>query len=106
MPSSGFKTCADRKSTRLNSSHTIISYAVFCLKKKNRSKPQERCPPDPRAAGLGPPPARGPRDDAAAGAGASAHRATSRASVARAVFLSDQPPPGRGCDVHRGKRLI
>src|SRR5258708_10863139 len=26
--------CADRKSTRLNSSHQIISYAVFCLKKK------------------------------------------------------------------------
>src|SRR5258708_27361191 len=26
---------ADRKSTRLNSSHQIISYAVFCLKKKN-----------------------------------------------------------------------
>src|SRR3954465_572873 len=36
MPSSGVKTCAlDRKSTRLNSSHTIISYAVFCLKKKH-----------------------------------------------------------------------
>src|SRR3954449_11589127 len=61
MPSSGVQTCAlrseehtselqshshlvcrllleknvlDRKSTRLNSSHTIISYAVFCLKKK------------------------------------------------------------------------
>src|SRR5690606_41939164 len=30
----------DRKSTRLNSSHVKISYAVFCLKKKN--KPQER----------------------------------------------------------------
>src|SRR3954464_8717484 len=31
----GVQTCAlDRKSTRLNSSHTIISYAVFCLKKK------------------------------------------------------------------------
>src|SRR5258708_9911924 len=28
----------DRKSTRLNSSHQIISYAVFCLKKKNKSK--------------------------------------------------------------------
>src|SRR5437588_3009501 len=30
----------DRKSTRLNSSHTVISYAVFCLKKKktNRTK--------------------------------------------------------------------
>src|SRR5258708_10597560 len=27
--------CRDRKSTRLNSSHQIISYAVFCLKKKN-----------------------------------------------------------------------
>src|SRR5260221_9754593 len=28
-------TLLDRKSTRLNSSHTVISYAVFCLKKKN-----------------------------------------------------------------------
>src|SRR5438034_7802815 len=28
----------DRKSTRLNSSHTVISYAVFCLKKKNKIK--------------------------------------------------------------------
>src|SRR5258708_20348465 len=28
----------DRKSTRLNSSHQIISYAVFCLKKKNTSQ--------------------------------------------------------------------
>src|SRR5438034_2784083 len=28
----------DRKSTRLNSSHTVISYAVFCLKKKKRNK--------------------------------------------------------------------
>src|SRR2546422_6905684 len=29
-------TTLDRKSTRLNSSHGYISYAVFCLKKKNR----------------------------------------------------------------------
>src|SRR5437667_6849214 len=28
----------DRKSTRLNSSHITISYAVFCLKKKNKKK--------------------------------------------------------------------
>src|SRR5205807_3942282 len=28
----------DRKSTRLNSSHLVISYAVFCLKKKNNIK--------------------------------------------------------------------
>src|SRR5258708_26785075 len=31
---SGFSRRPDRKSTRLNSSHQIISYAVFCLKKK------------------------------------------------------------------------
>src|SRR5438132_3153317 len=30
----------DRKSTRLNSSHTVISYAVFCLKKKKKIKRQ------------------------------------------------------------------
>src|SRR5438132_3149856 len=30
----------DRKSTRLNSSHTVISYAVFCLKKKNKKRAQ------------------------------------------------------------------
>src|SRR5438132_1638198 len=29
-------TSLDRKSTRLNSSHTVISYAVFCLKKKKK----------------------------------------------------------------------
>src|SRR5438034_3927303 len=28
---------SDRKSTRLNSSHTVISYAVFCLKKKKQN---------------------------------------------------------------------
>src|SRR5574344_2346760 len=31
----------DRKSTRLNSSHQIISYAVFCLKKKKKNKLKE-----------------------------------------------------------------
>src|SRR5438034_7917739 len=31
---SGASNRGDRKSTRLNSSHTVISYAVFCLKKK------------------------------------------------------------------------
>src|SRR5438874_9911478 len=30
--------CSDRKSTRLNSSHVEISYAVFCLKKKKKRK--------------------------------------------------------------------
>src|SRR5438309_4972753 len=32
-------TARDRKSTRLNSSHSSISYAVFCLKKKNKTPP-------------------------------------------------------------------
>src|SRR5256885_2646550 len=38
----------DRKSTRLNSSHLVISYAVFCLKKKN-----SQCQPDERQRQLG-----------------------------------------------------
>src|SRR3954462_4003550 len=49
---------SDRKSTRLNSSHTIISYAVFCLKKKHTpptpSAPPPHPPPSPP---LTPPPA-------------------------------------------------
>src|SRR2546430_16900794 len=35
----------DRKSTRLNSSHSQISYAVFCLKKKNQPTPTPRASP-------------------------------------------------------------
>src|SRR5438034_7793646 len=39
---SGSPLSSDRKSTRLNSSHTVISYAVFCLKKKKKNKPMEK----------------------------------------------------------------
>src|SRR5437588_1489770 len=35
----------DRKSTRLNSSHTVISYAVFCLKKKKHRHYRSRSTP-------------------------------------------------------------
>src|SRR3954465_9074912 len=59
----GVQTCAlpDRKSTRLNSSHTIISYAVFCLKKDPTPEfvpapPGRALPAPPR-----PPPRGGPR---------------------------------------------
>src|SRR2546426_2051902 len=38
QPTSPFRTGQDRKSTRLNSSHLVISYAVFCLKKKKKKK--------------------------------------------------------------------
>src|SRR2546430_13420468 len=37
----------DRKSTRLNSSHSQISYAVFCLKKKKNSMPSSDATPSP-----------------------------------------------------------
>src|ERR1022692_569214 len=37
-PKNALVLCVDRKSTRLNSSHLVISYAVFCLKKKNKTK--------------------------------------------------------------------
>src|SRR5690625_6572561 len=37
-----FRPRVDRKSTRLNSSHVAISYAVFCLKKKIRETPRAR----------------------------------------------------------------
>src|ERR1039457_1805792 len=41
----------DRKSTRLNSSHLVISYAVFCLKKKpQQTKPPRPTPPTHSAA--------------------------------------------------------
>src|ERR1022692_760263 len=36
----------DRKSTRLNSSHLVISYAVFCLKKKNNMRHRTFAFPD------------------------------------------------------------
>src|SRR2546422_7146284 len=47
----GIQYSLDRKSTRLNSSHGYISYAVFCLKKKKRAKwafPRPPKPPPPQ----------------------------------------------------------
>src|SRR2546422_6323103 len=41
-PDSLARACEDRKSTRLNSSHGYISYAVFCLKKKKKNKRAQR----------------------------------------------------------------
>src|SRR5438132_1995446 len=47
--SSDYQCGLDRKSTRLNSSHTVISYAVFCLKKK-KEKTEDQ--PPSRAKGM------------------------------------------------------
>src|SRR5438034_1970603 len=41
-PANGLPDPVDRKSTRLNSSHTVISYAVFCLKKKKKTQKYAR----------------------------------------------------------------
>src|SRR5690242_21183376 len=41
-PTNGQLGDRDRKSTRLNSSHMSISYAVFCLKKKNKGQADRR----------------------------------------------------------------
>src|ERR1035438_8448243 len=53
----GHRFTIDRKSTRLNSSHLGISYAVFCLKKKKKrrcSSPSRLQPPHPAAVLLPP----------------------------------------------------
>src|SRR5256885_5551247 len=52
LPESQRLVVTDRKSTRLNSSHLVISYAVFCLKKKKNASQQAPRqlvgrPPDP-----------------------------------------------------------
>src|SRR5438270_121428 len=50
----GLNAGADRKSTRLNSSHSQISYAVFCLKKKKTAATRARRPDIPDAGGDAP----------------------------------------------------
>src|SRR3954466_13276665 len=82
----------DRKSTRLNSSHTIISYAVFCLKKKKR---RLQVPADAAAC----PPSRPARPPAAPRPRAAARRAPGRplppAAAPRGTtfFLMIRRPP-------------
>src|SRR5258708_11242822 len=80
----------DRKSTRLNSSHQIISYAVFCLKKKRVPDPSAQLIPPVRPADL---------DQTLA-----AHRAVVagvlvHARLKLAVFRPDptRPPKARTC---------
>src|SRR5258708_13119138 len=55
-PTAGVKPMlVDRKSTRLNSSHQIISYAVFCFKKKNPLAPPPLFPDPPPPPSARPP---------------------------------------------------
>src|SRR5256885_12878890 len=52
LPPAWLKNALDRKSTRLNSSHLVISYAVFCLKKK-KTQCYSRMPCYPQRIGSG-----------------------------------------------------
>src|SRR3982751_421245 len=88
-----FDVSLDRKSTRLNSSHLVISYAVFCLKKKNK---KQGTPQVVRAIGLRVSACRGARERGApqgwvggvglGGAGPGCQRA-------HFFFLINAPPP-------------
>src|SRR3954464_11888529 len=84
---------SDRKSTRLNSSHTIISYAVFCLKKKP-CPGSHRPPPPPHPHILLPrhPPAR-PRKTRP-GEKPAGRRENPRAPCVIRLFLNGGAPPG------------
>src|SRR3954464_10654220 len=84
---------SDRKSTRLNSSHTIISYAVFCLKKKNRTPALAVLHHRPVADRLD---ALRPHAPRVGGAGASATTVVqTRRHGGRTgfFFFNDRPPP-------------
>src|SRR2546421_4926596 len=72
----------DRKSTRLNSSHDQISYAVFCLKKKNKTH-------SPHSSGLFPPLSNSPEQAALIISSASLRHSFSVTQSAR------EPPIGR-----------
>src|SRR3954464_14391112 len=94
MPSLEFRRVLDRKSTRLNSSHTIISYAVFCLKKKIRiQRPMfsARSTPPCSVRRRSPPPhVRG-----AVGRGLRAERASGTfRQFVLSFFFIDPAPPG------------
>src|SRR3954465_12052053 len=88
----GVQTCAlDRKSTRLNSSHTIISYAVFCLKKK---KIGHGITPDTWRASVAKRPTREqPRAQTTGGRGGRPTRGSSHACSRRAFFFFFNDPP-------------
>src|ERR1039457_2484706 len=98
-------TVPDRKSTRLNSSHLVISYAVFCLKKNNNVlQPGPAAPPGPR--GATPTRGRSARaDPTRTWGGGPTHRGwRPRAAVFLFFFLNgpatpraQPPPPPRAC---------
>src|SRR3954466_12297206 len=87
-----FRRVLDRKSTRLNSSHTIISYAVFCLKKTQPVGPTS--PTSPPSRPSSPRPTRPPRAALRSVRRASRPIRRMRRPALRAhFFFLNQPPP-------------
>src|ERR1039457_517802 len=95
MPSSVCSSDLDRKSTRLNSSHLVISYALFCLGKNGTpaATPRQGNTPPPRAAEGG----GGHRAEGRRGAGYG-EQYGERHDLGRlavwVVYYDDGPPPG------------
>src|SRR3954466_11208802 len=77
---------SDRKSTRLNSSHTIISYAVFCLKKKHAAPLTSRRRPGPARCAARARPRRA-EGGAPTGGGRGGRDGRGQAGVARPFFF-------------------
>src|SRR3954462_13485543 len=85
---------SDRKSTRLNSSHTIISYAVFCLKKKKKEQVGHQTPAEGCLVSC---PAHVQQAGHTVPTGASRRRAPTRPASRATLFLfflKDRRPPG------------
>src|SRR3954465_648375 len=84
---------SDRKSTRLNSSHTIISYAVFCLKKKTSRSSAGYDPASARSTRQSTPHRRHAPTKARAAPRPAAREVAGDRSVLGYFFLKNGPPP-------------
>src|SRR5256885_4104960 len=91
MINPGTMNASDRKSTRLNSSHLVISYAVFCLKKKKDASVQERA--GRRARGAASPAKRGGAGGGRRRAAASGLRGSRRAHGGESASIQPRQSP-------------
>src|ERR1022692_1604984 len=84
---------SDRKSTRLNSSHLVISYAVFCLKKKKKNVPHTVAVPTTHDGAVLSAPARSARASAEADADGRGSNLQGVQGTALFFFLMIRRPP-------------
>src|SRR3989304_3258416 len=86
-------TSGDRKSTRLNSSHGYISYAVFCLKKTTTTNTHQRTRTARPLRGATPAPRRPPRTERPPSSPPPSRAGASPSLLFFFFFLSPPPPP-------------